>query len=64
MEKQRVVGLRIFDQPVHGTQYVLFRRLAHGILLVIRKDDHILPRVAKVAVQVCRHILDVIDTTS
>ena len=64
MEKQRVVGLRIFDQPVHGTQYVLFRRLTHRILLVICKDDHILPRVSKVAVEICRHILDVIDTAS
>ena len=64
MEKEGVVGLCIFDQPVHGTQDVLFRRLAHRVLLVICKDDHILPRVAKVAVEVCRHILDVIDTAS
>lgn len=49
---------------MHGTQYILFRRLAHRILLIIREDDHILPGVAKVAVEVCRHILDVIDTTS
>lgn len=64
MEKQRVIGLRVLDEPVHGTQYVLFRRLAHRILLVICKDDHILPRVAKIAVEICRHILDVIDTAS
>ena len=64
MEKQRVVGLCIFDQPVHGTQYVLFRRLAHRILLVICKDNHVLPCVAKIAVEVCRHIFDVIDAAS
>lgn len=36
MEEKRVIRLRIFDQPVHSSQYVLFRWLAHGILLIVR----------------------------
>ena len=33
-------------------------------MLVVCQDDHILPRVAKVAVEVIGHIFDVIDTPS
>ena len=33
-------------------------------MLVVCQDDHILPRIAKVAVEVIRHILDIIDTPS
>ena len=33
-------------------------------MLVVRQEDHILPRIAKVAVEIIRHIFDVIDTPS
>lgn len=64
MEEERVVWLCILDQPMHRAQDVCLGRLAHGILLIIGQDDHVLPRVAEVAIEVCRHILDVIDTAS
>jgi hypothetical protein len=48
---------------MHSTQYVLFRRLAYRVLLVIGKNDHVLPLVAKVLVQECRHVFDVVDAS-
>ena len=64
MEEQCVVRFCVLHQPVHGTQNILIRRLAHRIVLVVCQDDHILPRVAKVAIEVSRHIFDVIDAPS
>ena len=64
MEEQRVVRLRIFDQPVHGAQDVRLGRLAHGVLLVVGQDDHVLARVAEVLVEVGAHVLDVVDAAA
>lgn len=64
MEEEGVVGLGILDQPMHRAQDVCLGRLAHGILLIIGQDDHVLPRVAEVAIEVSRHVLDVIDAAS
>jgi len=64
MEEQRIVGLRIFHQPMHCSKNVCFRGLAHRILLVIRQKDHIFSRVPKISIQVCRHILHIIDASS
>jgi len=36
MEKQRVVGLRILHQPVHGSKNICLRWLTHWILLIVR----------------------------
>lgn len=63
MEEERVVRARVLDQPVHGPQYVLLGWLAHGILLVVREDDHILALVPKLLDQVGRHIPDVVDAS-
>lgn len=38
--------------------------LAHGVLLVVRQDDHVLSRVAEIAIEVCRHVLDIVDAPS
>lgn len=49
---------------MHRSQYVLFRRLAHRILLIIRQDNHVLSGVSEVAIEVCRHVLHVVDAAS
>lgn len=61
VEEERIVRPGILDQPVHGPQYVLLRRLAHGILLVVGKDDHVLALVAKMLDEIGRHVPDVVD---
>ena len=50
MEEERVVGAGVLHQPVHRPQDVLFRRLAHRILLIICEDNHVVSLVAKVVV--------------
>jgi hypothetical protein len=49
---------------MHSSQDVLLRRLAHGVLLVVRQDDHVLSLVPKVLDQVRRHVPDVVDASS
>jgi hypothetical protein len=63
VEEERVVGASILDQPMHGPQDVLFRRLAHGVLLVIGENHHVLPLVAEVLHEVSRHVPDIVDTS-
>lgn len=46
---------------MHGAQDVLLGGLAHGVLLVVGKEDHVLPLVAKVLDQVRGHVAHVID---
>ncbi len=64
MEEERIVGPGVFDKPMHGSKNVLLRWLAHGVLLVVCEDDHVLPFVAKVLDKVAGHVPDIIDTTS
>lgn len=47
VEEERVVGLSVLNEPVHGAQDVLLSRLAHGILLVVGQSDHVLALVTK-----------------
>ena len=49
---------------MHGAQDVLFGWLAHGVLLIICKDHHVLPLVAKMLGKVSSHVADVIDTAT
>ena len=64
MEKERVIGLGILDQPMHRAQNICFGGLTHGVLLVIGQNNHVLPRIAEVSIEVCRHVFDVVDTAS
>lgn len=64
MEEQRIVGLRILDQPMHSAQNIRLGRLAHGVLLIIGKEDHVFTGIAEVLVQVCGHVLDIVDTST
>lgn len=64
MEKERVVPVSVLDKPVHGPKDILLRRLAHGVLLVIRQDYHILALIAKVLDKISRHIPNIVDATA
>lgn len=61
VEEERIVWLRILDKPVHSTQDVGLGWLAHGVLLVIGQNDHVLACIAEVLIQVCRHVLHIVD---
>lgn len=64
MEEKRIVRSSVFYQPVHSPQYILFRGLAHWILLVIREKHHIISLVAEVLIQKRGHVLHVIDAAT
>lgn len=61
MEEERVIRSRILNQPVHGSQNVLLGGLAHGVLLVVGQDNHILSLVAELFHEVARHIANIVD---
>lgn len=46
MKDEGVVGSGVLDQPVHRSNHVRFRRLAHGVLLIVGEADHILSLVS------------------
>ena len=64
VEEEGVVGAGVFDEPVHGAEEVGFGGLGHGVLLVVGQDDHIFAGIAEVLVEVCGHVLDVVDAAS
>jgi len=64
MEEERVIGLGVLDEPMHCSEYILFVRLTHRILLVVRQENHVFSRVSKITIQVCRHILYIINAPS
>lgn len=49
---------------MHRPQYILLGRLAHGVLLVVGEDDHVLALVAKMLGQVGGHVADIIDAAA
>lgn len=61
MEKERVVAPRILDQPMHRSEEILLRRLAHGVLLVVGQDDHVFSLIPEVFDEVARHIPHIVD---
>lgn len=64
MKEKRVVRLRIFDQPLHCTQYIRLGRNAQGILLVIGENDHVLPPIPVSLMKKSRHVSDVVDASA
>lgn len=50
VEKERVIRTSILHQPVHCPEDVLLRRLAHWVLLVVGKNDHIVALIAEILV--------------
>jgi hypothetical protein len=55
VEEERVVGLGVLNEPVHGAQ---------DVLLVVGQSDHILALVTKGLHQVVGHVLNIVDATS
>ena len=49
---------------MHGAQDILLGGLTHRVLLIIGQDNHVLPRVAEVTVEICGHVFDVVDAAS
>lgn len=49
---------------MHSAKNVCLGRLAHRILLVIGQKDHVLASITEVLVQVRRHILHIVDTST
>ena len=64
VEEEGVVGLGVFDQPVHGAQDVGLGRLGHGVVLVVGQDDHVFSGVPEALVEVCGHVFDVVDAAA
>jgi hypothetical protein len=64
VEEERIVGLGVLNEPVHGAQDVLLGRLAHGVLLVVGQGDHVLALVTKGLHQVVGHVLNIVDATT
>lgn len=64
MEEERIIRPRVLYKPVHGSQDVLLGRLAHRVLLIIRKNDHILSLVTEMLREVCSHVADIVDTAA
>lgn len=64
MEEEGVISSGVLDKPMHGTQDIGLCGLAHGVLLVVCEDDHVLSSVAVALVQVVGHVLDVVDASS
>lgn len=61
VDKERVIGLCAFDQPLHGPQHVCLCGNAHRILLIVGEDDHVLPPVAVSLVEENGHFLDIVN---
>lgn len=62
VKEKGIVGSRIFHEPMHRSEDVRFGRLAHWILLIIGQDHHVFSRVAEIVIQVCGHVLDIVNT--
>jgi len=63
VEEEGIVWTGILNKPMHSPENVLLSRLAHGVLLVVCEDNHVLALIAKVFDEVCRHVPDIIDAT-
>lgn len=49
---------------MHGSENVLFGRLAHGVLLIVGKNHHILAFIAKVFGEVGSHVANIVDAAA
>jgi hypothetical protein len=64
VEKQRIIRLRVSNQPVHSRQNILLRRLALRMLLVVGENHHVIPFVVESVVEEAGHVLDIVDATA
>jgi hypothetical protein len=49
---------------MHGSQDILLGRLAHRVLLVVGKNNHILSLITEMLGEVCSHVADIVDTAA
>ena len=63
VDEERIVWLSISDEPMHGTQDVGLGRYTHGILLIVRQNDHILAAIPVSLMQEGGHVGYIVDTT-
>ena len=61
MNKQRIIRLSIPHQPLHRPENIRLGRNTHRILLIIRKNHHILAPIPELVVQEDRHVGDIVD---
>lgn len=64
MEEKRVIWPSVLDEPVHSSQDILLCWLAHGVLLIVGEDNHILALITEVLNEISRHVPNIIDTAS
>lgn len=63
MEEERIVRLRIMNQPMHCPNDVCLCGLAQWIGLVVCQDNHVLSPIPIALVQEGRHRCNIIDAT-
>ena len=61
MNKQRIIRLSIPHQPLHRPENIRLGRNTHRILLIIRKNHHILAPIPELVMQEDRHVGDIVD---
>lgn len=61
MDEQRIIGHRILYQPMHGAKDIGLGRHAHGIMLIISQNHHILSPIAIHLIEENRHLRDIVD---
>lgn len=64
MKEKRVVRLRIFDQPVHCSQYIRLGRNAQWIFLVVGQNNHVLPPIPVSLMEESRHVSNIVDASA
>ena len=64
MKEKRIIRLSILHEPVHRADDVRFCGLAHGILLIIGQNHHVLSGIPEMPIQVPAHILDIVDAAT
>lgn len=64
MEEERVIRLRTLHQPMHCSEDVRLGRLAHGVLLIVREDHHVLSGITEVLIEIGRHVLDIVNAAA
>lgn len=64
VEEQRVSRSSATDQPLHSSEHVFSGRDLHGVVCVVREDDHVALHVSSPLHQERLHVSDVVDAAS
>ncbi len=63
VKEQVVVRLGTLDKPVHCADNVGSCGVGHGIRLIVRENDHIVPGKVVARVHELGHVADIVDTS-